>query len=98
VARVNRAKKVQSSKFKIQSIMAKITVHLKVKTWQEFQIDIPEGKTPEAFIQELKESDPACSLQENNGISYLDSLEIPLYAEYYDETGNDLLEVHDFFN
>lgn len=74
----------------------KITVQLKLRIWQQFSIDVPEGKTPEDFVKEIKEHDPSCSFYENDGIEYLIATEQPIMAEYYTEDLSEMIDQHFF--
>ncbi len=68
-----------------------IKIMAKTVLWQEYYVDIPDGKTKKEFINELKENDPAANYYENNGIEILFDTEEVLEVEYYDADSDEQL-------
>jgi hypothetical protein len=70
-----------------------IRIMAKIAVWQEYYIPVPDGKTKEEFVKELKENDPAANHYEITcGVEYLIETEEILEVEYYSEEDDKLID------
>ncbi len=69
----------------------RIKIMAKTISWQEYYVAVPDGKTKEEFINELKENDPPANHYENDGIEVLFETEEVIQVEYYNED-NELID------
>ncbi len=70
-----------------------IRILAKVVVWQEYYVPVPDGKTKEEFVKELKENDPGADHYENTyGVEYLIESEETLEVEYYSEEDDKLID------
>lgn len=72
-----------------------IIIQTNIDTWQEYNVEVPDGMSKEEFVQHLMENDPDAGGFENTGIEYITDTEEPIAVEYHDMEMN-LLGEHQY--